>query len=120
MRIPRSRLWRGEAGTDLGSDRPAVAGGSVPVLVTRVDADKAGELLAAFPAGDYNQIGKTFRLASESVENKSLGRVTVVTAGTSDLPVAEEAKETAGVDGRRGDDDPRCRRGGAAPFATAH
>ena len=65
------------------------------VLVTRVDAAKAERLLVEYPQGHYNDIGRTFRLVPEAVEVKTVGRVAVITAGTSDLPVAEEARETA-------------------------
>ncbi len=42
-------------------------------------------------------MGRTFRipLPTESASDGRTGRVTIVTAGTSDLPVAEEARETA-------------------------
>ena len=71
------------------------------VLVTRIDATKAERLLAEFPQANYNAVGRTFRLVPESAEVKKVGRVAVITAGTSDLPVAEEARETVewmGVD----------------------
>ncbi len=64
------------------------------VLVTRIDATKAERLLAEFPQANYNAVGRTFRLVPESAEVKKVGRVAVITAGTSDLPVAEEARET--------------------------
>ena len=64
------------------------------VLVTRVDAQKAAPLKAEFPAGSYNAVGQTFRLSPSAADRPTVGRVTVVTAGTSDLPVAEEARET--------------------------
>lgn len=63
-------------------------------LVTRVSTE-AGELLAKeFPEGEYNRLGRTFRVLPKNPGPK-LGRIVVVTAGTSDLPVAEEAKVTA-------------------------
>jgi hypothetical protein len=70
----------------------------VRVLVTRLAADKADALLRQFPQGTYNALARTFRLERcagppDSAEPKT-GRVAVVTAGTSDLPVAEEARET--------------------------
>jgi NCAIR mutase (PurE)-related protein len=73
---------------------------NVPVLVTRVTSEKSARLTAEFSAGHYNEVGHTFRVG-RNVENETTGRVAVVTAGTSDLPVAEEARETAlwmGVD----------------------
>lgn len=64
------------------------------VLITRVDAAKADRLTAEFPAGSYNAVGQTFRLIPSDQQPTTLGRVVVVTAGTSDLPIAEEARET--------------------------
>lgn len=71
----------------------------VRVFMTRVSADKAEILGRKFPAARYNAVARTFRLdrrtGFEPVQNESkTGRVAVVTAGTSDLPVAEEARET--------------------------
>lgn len=67
-----------------------------PVLVTRVDAAKAAALRAALPSLQYNELGRTVRVDVPSAKDKarSRGRVAVLTAGTSDLPVAEEARET--------------------------
>jgi NCAIR mutase (PurE)-related protein len=64
-------------------------------LVTRVDARAAEHLRAAFPEGEYNALGRTFRVHGPAAEGPKLGRVIIVTAGTSDLPVAEEARVTA-------------------------
>jgi NCAIR mutase (PurE)-related protein len=64
------------------------------VLVTRVDVTKSQRLLAEFPDAHYNEVGKTFRMNPEVADAKKVGHVVVVTAGTSDLPVAEEARET--------------------------
>jgi pyridinium-3,5-biscarboxylic acid mononucleotide synthase len=69
------------------------------VLATRMSAQQAMELGEKFPTAHYNPIGRTFRIpgtqSSSVSETENAGRVTIVTAGTSDLPVAEEARETA-------------------------
>jgi len=69
------------------------------VLATRVSPQQADELLAKFPQGRYNALGRTFVVAAqtgpEGEKPTPTGRVVVVTAGTTDLPVAEEARETA-------------------------
>ena len=71
------------------------------VLATRMAEGQAKELLEKFPLGRYNAVGRTFLIpnSSHSAEKGSTpdrrGRVVIVTAGTSDLPVAEEARETA-------------------------
>jgi len=66
-----------------------------PVLVTRVDAGKADALRARISAAIYNPLAKTLRLGGTAVSAERAGRVAVVTAGSSDLPIAEEARETA-------------------------
>jgi pyridinium-3,5-biscarboxylic acid mononucleotide synthase len=67
-------------------------------LATRISPDQAAGLSARFPDGRYNEVGKTFSIA-QAVSDPSLaaaqGRVTVITAGTTDLGVAHEAVETA-------------------------
>lgn len=74
----------------------------VDVLATRVSPEQAAELGPKFPTGIYNPVGRTFRIPlidragpATGDQTAEAGRVTVVTAGTSDLPVAEEARETA-------------------------
>ena len=62
------------------------------VLVTRLQPDKAEALLAAHPKGEYHAVARIFHLKQGKLK---AGRVAVVTAGTSDIPVAEEAALTA-------------------------
>ncbi len=70
----------------------------VEALATRVTQEQARDLLSLFPVASYNSVGRTLRAPSSRVPDKlptASGRVMIVTAGTSDLPVAEEARETA-------------------------
>ena len=62
------------------------------VLVTRLQPDKAEALLARFPKGEYHPVARIFHIKQGK---RRAGRVAVVTAGTSDIPVAEEAALTA-------------------------
>lgn len=64
-------------------------------LVTRVEPAVAAHLRSAFPQGTHNEVGRTFRITNPGNSTAKVGRVVIVTAGTSDLPVAEEAKVTA-------------------------
>ena len=66
----------------------------VRVLITRVCPEKGQELRSLFPAAVFNEVGRTLRLAVAGEVPSLVGKVAVVTAGTSDLPVAEEARET--------------------------
>ena len=71
-------------------------------LATRVNQHHADAVFAAFPDAIYNQTARTLRLppAREQAlpvhtnRESGSGPVLVVTAGSSDLPVAEEAMET--------------------------
>lgn len=66
-------------------------------FATRVSPEQADALQTRFAAGRYNALGRTFRVPAEerSHETSASGKVVIVTAGTSDRPVAEEACETA-------------------------
>jgi NCAIR mutase (PurE)-related protein len=64
-------------------------------LVTRIGPEVAALLRDAFPQGQYNPMGRTFRVPGPEAPDAPVGRVVIVTAGTSDLPVAEEARVTA-------------------------
>jgi pyridinium-3,5-biscarboxylic acid mononucleotide synthase len=68
------------------------------VLATRVSADKAETLGLRFPTSRYNALARTFRIPAPRDESSTpsprSGRVALITAGSSDLPVAEEARET--------------------------
>jgi NCAIR mutase (PurE)-related protein len=63
-------------------------------LATRVSAEQAEALAHHFPQGQQDRVGRTFWLPA-SPPGPPAGRVVVITAGTSDLPVAHEAVVTA-------------------------
>ena len=74
------------------------------VLATRIDVEQAAGLLLAFPQGRYNTVARTFRVQGSGFsrsepEPRTLNPapsawVAVISAGTSDQPVAEEVRET--------------------------
>ncbi|HRG99463.1 MAG TPA: nickel pincer cofactor biosynthesis protein LarB [Polyangiaceae bacterium] len=64
------------------------------VLVTRVSPDQAAEVRALVPASRYAAVARTLTLEQAPIPPLSAGRVALVSAGTSDLPVAEECAET--------------------------
>ena len=63
-------------------------------LATRVNAEQAEALARHFPQAEQNRVGRTFWLPAGPADRPTQGRVVVLTAGTSDLPVAEEAAVT--------------------------
>lgn len=65
------------------------------ILITRLDTDKGNFLVNAFPDGCYDPTARTFCLVHQPLQNVGRGKVLVVCAGTSDLPVAREAVITA-------------------------
>jgi len=71
-------------------------------LATRAEAVHREALARRFPRAETNELGRTMYLALEP-EPAPTGRGTVLiaTAGTSDLPVAEEAAVTARALGNR-------------------
>lgn len=74
--------------------RTLSAAGQIPALVTRLDAAKADALTAAFGADfTYFPVARLGRLGAPAARHG--GTVAVAAAGTSDLPVAEEAALTA-------------------------
>ena len=72
--------------------RMAKAGGNV--LATRATRESFDAVLAAEPRAEYHEMARAITLTqAEPIPGK--GTVTVVCAGTSDLPIAEEAAVTA-------------------------
>ncbi|HLL55695.1 MAG TPA: nickel pincer cofactor biosynthesis protein LarB [Myxococcaceae bacterium] len=63
-----------------------------PVLVTRLQQEKAEALMRRYPKATYSPMARLWHLKQGRMR---AGKVTVVCAGTSDLPVAEEAALTA-------------------------
>ena len=63
------------------------------VLVTRLQAEKAAALLELFPKAKWHPQARILSL--HSGRKPRAGKVVVVCAGTSDIPVAEEAAVTA-------------------------
>jgi pyridinium-3,5-biscarboxylic acid mononucleotide synthase len=68
-------------------------------FVTRVSATQADHLAIMFPQAAQDRLARTFWLPTPGERPASAGKVIVVTAGTSDLPVAHEAMNTARVMG---------------------
>jgi NCAIR mutase (PurE)-related protein len=65
-------------------------------LATRVSAEQAAHLGRLFPQAEQDRTARTFWLPGpEGRGRAATGRVLILTAGTSDLPVAQEAAVTA-------------------------
>jgi len=62
-------------------------------LGTRLDSEQARELQSRFSDLIYNPVGRTARMMHAS-RGQNTGHVVLLSAGTSDAPVVEEAAET--------------------------
>jgi len=74
------------------------------VLATRATAEHAAAVLQLVPASKYDAVARTISLASSVLSSSNAARtpcIAVLCAGTSDLPVAEEAANTAEIFGSR-------------------
>ena len=67
--------------------------GQLPILVTRIDAEKA-ETLAASHDIFYSKEARS-AVIGDKPEPDGIGPIVIATGGTSDIPVAEEAAITA-------------------------
>jgi NCAIR mutase (PurE)-related protein len=78
----------------------SMAATGADVLATRATPDHSAAVLTGTPAAIYNEAARTITLRQSPATEPS-GHVAVLCAGTSDLPVAEEAAITAELFGCR-------------------
>ena len=78
-----------------------MAATDVNVLVTRIGADDGAALVAAVPGFEYHATPRLALRRPRPVEIVGQGTILVVSAGTADVPVAEEAAITAELMGNR-------------------
>jgi NCAIR mutase (PurE)-related protein len=69
-------------------------GTTSPVIVTRVTPEQVDELLATWPSAVHHPTARLVVLRSSALAAPT-GLITILSAGTSDLPVAEEAAVVA-------------------------
>jgi len=72
------------------------AAGGGNVLASRANTDIYQAIVAAFPSAEHNPTARTITLRQRDPVSYG-GAVAIVTAGTSDIPVAEEARVTAEI-----------------------
>jgi NCAIR mutase (PurE)-related protein len=75
---------------------------SANLLITRADESIAAGLRARYPEAEYFPLSGAIRIWRDRTM-RGKGKLAVVSAGTSDIPVAEEAKVTAEVMGNEVD-----------------
>lgn len=71
-----------------------------PVLATRANADLYATVAANWPEARYNEAARAI-MFNQPAKPRYPGYILVVSAGTADIPVAEEARVTAEMMGNR-------------------
>jgi NCAIR mutase (PurE)-related protein len=71
------------------------------VLVTRTDSQKAASVLQQFPDAVYDPDARMIIWKKQKPDDRGKGTILVLSAGTSDIPVAKEAYLTAEAMGNR-------------------
>ena len=99
--FPEVVFGQGKTAAEIAAILSELAAGGGPALATRVDGDKAREVLALLPAARYETKARCVVLNEAAFEDRGRGVVIVVTAGTSDAPVADEALVTLRLFGNR-------------------
>jgi NCAIR mutase (PurE)-related protein len=75
---------------------------SANVLITHTDRDTFGEVRNIVTEAEWHEVARLIRIQRDATD-LGIGNIAVVTAGTSDIPVAEEAALTAEAMGNRVD-----------------
>ncbi len=70
------------------------------ILATKANQEIFNEVKKKFPQAEYNFQAKTIVIINQKIKNKP-GKILIITAGTSDIPVAEEAVVTAEIMGNK-------------------
>jgi NCAIR mutase (PurE)-related protein len=70
------------------------------VLITRTNNDVYGDIRNIYTDAEWHETARLIRVVRDRRE-LGMGEITIVTAGTSDIPVAEEAALTAETMGNR-------------------
>jgi len=70
------------------------------ILATKANQEIFNEVKKKFPQAEYNFQAKTIIIINQKIKNKP-GKILIITAGTSDIPVAEEAVVTAEIMGNK-------------------
>lgn len=71
------------------------------LLLTKIDIGTYRYLKKAFPRLRFNRLGKIAYLSKSNNQSEKKGFILVVTGGTSDIPIAEEAAATIEFMGRQ-------------------
>ncbi|HUU56166.1 MAG TPA: nickel pincer cofactor biosynthesis protein LarB [bacterium] len=98
--FPEAIFCEGKTPAQVATIAARMAEGGAAVLATRADADDYEAVRAKCPTAAYNREARIIVVPGEAAPERR-GRVLVFSAGTADIPVAEEAAIVAEVAGCR-------------------
>jgi len=93
--FPEVIFGEGKTGAQIRGIAKKLVANEENVLITRLDTAKARALGKTFKNSIYNRLARTLFIETRPVEKTGRGDILVISAGTSDIPVAEEAAVTA-------------------------
>ena len=91
--FPEFIFGEGKTAEQLSAISREISDTGKPLLITRITANSAESLLQLFPDAHYDKLSNTFLILPDGFKNEK-GRALIITAGTTDLPAALEAKHT--------------------------
>jgi hypothetical protein len=95
-------IWgEGKTSGQILSIMKQLKGKSQNILITRLEEKKAKAIQKVFPKSKYYLRSKVLTYLTHPVRFEGKGTILVITAGTTDIPVAEEAAVTAQFMGNR-------------------
>jgi hypothetical protein len=100
--FPEVVFCQGKRAADITAIARAILKRSKQLLATRADRDAYEAIRRASPRARYHDRARCVTVCKEAPPRRE-GRVLVFTAGTADIPVAEEARITAEMLGHRVD-----------------
>jgi NCAIR mutase (PurE)-related protein len=96
--FPEVVFCQGKTKKQILSIAAKIQGANDVVMLTRVSDDVGRALMRKFPKGKYSAEARIFHMGKQ---RKKKGLISVLSGGTADIPVAEEAAVTAEIMGNR-------------------
>lgn len=97
--FPEVILAAGKSLEQLAAILGSLTGRASQILITRLDPEKAASLMEVYAEAVYHPASKVMTFGLAAAVNRGRGLILVISAGTSDVPVAEEALLTARIMG---------------------
>jgi pyridinium-3,5-biscarboxylic acid mononucleotide synthase len=99
--FPEVVLGQGKTPEQIAAILVQLASAGSTALATRVSPEAAEVVIAAVPTARYLPVPRAIVLGPTPAPDRGRGAIAVVSAGTADIPVAEEAALTAELAGNR-------------------